>query len=64
MHSFCVIKEIHFISYLMTLFQAASISRLAVTAGEDSSRLGVLLGLPLVSFLVDLFHVTGGRFGS
>jgi hypothetical protein len=55
--------EIH-LSYLITIFQAASISRRAVTAWEDSSRLGVLSGLPLLSFLVDLFHVTGGRFGS
>jgi hypothetical protein len=55
--------EIHF-SYLITIFHAASISRRAVTAWEDSSRLGVLWGIPLLSFLVDLFHVTGGRFGS
>jgi len=40
--------------------QAASISRWAVTAGEGSSRLGVLSGLSSFS-LVDMLHGTGGR---
>jgi len=34
-----------------------------VTAGEGSSRLGVLWGLPPLS-LVNLLHVTGGGLGS
>jgi len=41
--------------------QATSISRQAVTAGECSSRLGALWGLPPLS-LVDVLHVTNGGF--
>jgi hypothetical protein len=44
--------------------QAASISRQAVTtAGEGSSRLGILSGLSPFS-LVDMLHGTGGGFGA
>ncbi len=43
--------------------QAASISRHIVIVRKASSKLGVLLNLSPLS-LVDLFHVTGGRFGS
>jgi hypothetical protein len=43
--------------------QATSISRHIVIVREASSKLGVLLDLSPLS-LVDLFHVTGGRFSS
>jgi hypothetical protein len=43
--------------------QATSISRHIFIVREASSKLGVLLDLSPLS-LVDLFHVTGGRFSS
>jgi hypothetical protein len=39
------------------------ISRRAVTAGEGSSRLGVLSDLPPLS-LVDMLHATAGSFST
>lgn len=43
--------------------QVVSISKWAVTAGEGSFGLGVLLGLPPLS-LVTMLHASGGEFDS
>jgi hypothetical protein len=51
------------VSMTLRRAQVVSISKWAVTAGEGSSGLGVLLGLPPLS-LVNMLHASGGKFDS
>ncbi len=43
--------------------QATYLSKWVVIAGEGSSRLGVLLGLPPF-FLINMLHATSGGFST
>jgi len=51
-----ILQHVHLLAF-------ASILRWAVAAGEGSSRLGALWGLPPFS-LVDSLHANGGGLGS
>jgi hypothetical protein len=53
----------HRVSVALQRVQATYLSKWVVIAGEGSSRLGVLLGLPPF-FLINMLHATSGGFST